>query len=486
MLRLRSHSPIAGKSAGHEAGRLRQARVQPRRQLEQRVRHRQHRPREVVPCFQLLQRLDAELGRHVAVVVAVDPEHRDVELRERGLRVDAARADGAHLCEHLRARAARRALALARERSPRVRLAGRDRRPDERERPAHGVLVARPATGMIHPAWLSPKSPTRARSTCGSRGDETDLRLGVAREHRDRRLASHVPRDTCRSIGRCRACRPRAPRCPARRDRRRTSGTPRASPGPSRAPCRGRKGAGSRAAGSSVAASRRRAPRVGAARRGRSACPARRCPTHRDDRAVAGRVAEQRADRERRADAVRAARRQLDQPRREAVRAHDRDDGTGRAPVQTEELQHLRRPPRARNGAAQRALRTLAREHAALRRAVEDDVRGQPGQREAHMGPANRRRDVVCAGCAVPHDTVARAPCNCTETRPRRRAGKRYVPTQLPAAARAAAADRGAAARTAPTSPRAPPQRTRHPSAHSRSSSAQRMPYSSRCRWNQS
>jgi hypothetical protein len=58
----------------------------------------------------------------------------------------------------------------------------------------------------------------------------------------------------------------------------------------------------------------------------------------RNDRAVARRLAEQRADRERRADAVRAARRQLGQPRREAVRAHDGDDRAGRAAVEAEEL----------------------------------------------------------------------------------------------------------------------------------------------------
>ena len=47
--------------------------------------------------LQLLQPLDAELRRDVAVVVGEDPVHRDRQLAQGRHRVEAAAAGGAHL-----------------------------------------------------------------------------------------------------------------------------------------------------------------------------------------------------------------------------------------------------------------------------------------------------------------------------------------------------------------------------------------------------
>jgi hypothetical protein len=71
-----------GEETGVEAGRLREAREEARRQYERRVGGRQHDPGEVVSGLQRLEPLDAELGRHVAVVATEHPERRDRELAE--------------------------------------------------------------------------------------------------------------------------------------------------------------------------------------------------------------------------------------------------------------------------------------------------------------------------------------------------------------------------------------------------------------------
>ena len=75
-----------------EAGRLRQARVQAVRQIDQRVCRRHDDPAEVVTGLRARARSIAELGRHVAVVVAEHPEDGDRQLREPRTRVEAPTA----------------------------------------------------------------------------------------------------------------------------------------------------------------------------------------------------------------------------------------------------------------------------------------------------------------------------------------------------------------------------------------------------------
>ena len=161
------------------------------------------------------------------------------------------------------------------------------------------------------------------------------------------------------------------------------------------------------------------------------------------------------------------------------VRAHDRDDGPGRASVQAQDLQHLRGATRHAEGAAQCALRDGAREHAALRCAVEDDVRRQPRQREAHMGAATARRDVRMRRMPVPHRHRRTAAAHLHRDVDRVR-GRRQPVRADPAAGlrlRAAAADRGNGARERDDPHSGPLRRARATlAAHSRSSSAQRIP----------
>ena len=88
------------------------------REIEERVRRMDHRPREVVSRRELLESLDAELRRNVAVVVGEHPVHRDRQACERRPWIETAWARGAHRLQHLRERARGRRLALARRACP--------------------------------------------------------------------------------------------------------------------------------------------------------------------------------------------------------------------------------------------------------------------------------------------------------------------------------------------------------------------------------
>ena len=237
-----------------------------RRQLEQRVRHGHHRPGEVVAGLQLLQRSMQSSRRHVAVVVAEDPEHGDVELRaataagrsRRGRRRAPARAS---------ARACRSAAPAPLPASaPHVSVS-----PTVTVGPTSGTAQRTSgsraaASAMIQPAWLSPSSPMRVAVDLRQRREETHLRLRVAGEHVDRRRRRALAGIPAASTGRCRACRPRARR--RRASARYAANTWNSSRVCGPEPCTiTRPGTGrARAAASASRRSRRRGPRAGAAR----------------------------------------------------------------------------------------------------------------------------------------------------------------------------------------------------------------------------
>ena len=239
------------------------------------------------------------------------------------------------------------------------------------------------------------------------RPQEERLGLGVSREHVDRSRSRRTRRGSGRPTGRPRACRRRSPRSRAARSRRRRPGTPSRVCGSE--PCViTTAGNGPRPAGSvsvaAIAPTRTSSCRCATrwyvvvsplARPGERVRPDR-------ERAVARGLSENAADGGQRAvQTVDVARRQLDEPGREALGLHDRGavrpsaSGRGRAPAGRASVPGLQA-----EGAAERALPDRPGEHAGRLPAVEAHRRGAARERE--LKPA--------AGGARPHDLAAGVP----------------------------------------------------------------------------
>src|SRR5207248_9921969 len=126
--------------------------------------------------------------------------------------------------------------------------------------------------------------------------------------------------------------------------------------------------------------------------------------------AVAVRVAELVADRERRPDPVRRTGRELDEPGREALGLHDRNAASSRASVHAEERQDARRSSAQVKAAAKHALANVARPRVPPHHPSKTTFDGRPGNAKRTRVPFFPSATVVLPACPPPRATVAVRP----------------------------------------------------------------------------